>query len=100
MTDFLNEPLAIGDEVVFREPNGRNADYLRKGEIVGFTPKMVRVQYANSTRTKLSSASDMVKVRNDLKQQVSDLTQRLMETQGDLHMGDEYFEEWAEETKL
>lgn len=42
MKDFLGNELAIGDVVIFPEPKYRN---LRRGKIIAFTPKKVRIEY-------------------------------------------------------
>ena len=41
MTDFDNNPLAVGDLVAYLPPHYR---HMIKGIVVAFTPKMVRIQ--------------------------------------------------------
>lgn len=47
MKDLTGKELAIGDKIVFMHRNSRNGVDLTMGEIVGFSPKMVRVSYAD-----------------------------------------------------
>lgn len=52
------------------------------------------------TEEKSPTATELLEEQNEsLRQQVSDLSQSLMEHTGDLHMGEGYFDKWSEETK-
>ena len=42
MKDLYNQPLEIGDAVAFNPPRYKG---LAKGKVVGFTPKMVKIEY-------------------------------------------------------
>lgn len=61
--DFLNQPLEIGDFVVYGTTTGTGRG-LYYGEIVKFTPKMVRVKsYGRVWKgTELMYPNDIVKV--------------------------------------
>jgi hypothetical protein len=61
MKDLLGNELNIGDEVLFVRQNYR--DFLRGG-IVAFTPKFVRVSYAQGDDVNeiLQHASQLIKI--------------------------------------
>ena len=44
LKDFFERELKVGDVVAFMESSG-NSIYLNKGEVTGFTPKMVKLKY-------------------------------------------------------
>lgn len=45
MKDFLNQELAVDDDVIFRTPDYSS---LCTGKVVSFTPQKVRVHYVNT----------------------------------------------------
>ncbi len=42
--DFFGKELFIGDTIALLERSA-NSVYIRKGEVTGFSPKMVRIKY-------------------------------------------------------
>ena len=67
MKDFLGNELSVGDKCVARIPNGRNADYLAKVEVVGFTEKQVRINRKDTSwrPVSLTAGINLVKVEWD-----------------------------------
>lgn len=57
--DIFKREINIGDKVAFNHPGYR---YLRIGQVIAFTPKMVRVQYsvAGKEESTLKSGDDLV----------------------------------------
>lgn len=54
MKDFRGNELNIGDEIVYKKSNvSRNRDIMFIGEIIEFTPKMIKVKrtYTSEPRT-------------------------------------------------
>lgn len=53
MQDFNGKELNVGDKVITTMSNGRSGSYAgySKGIVVGFTPKMIKIVYANSSRS-------------------------------------------------
>jgi hypothetical protein len=47
MIDFDKQPLAVGDLVAFLPPNYR---HMIKGRVIGFTPKMIRIEHVLSPK--------------------------------------------------
>lgn len=45
MTDVTGKELAIGDKIVFMRRYSQNSVELYAGEVIAFSPKMVRVAY-------------------------------------------------------
>jgi hypothetical protein len=45
MKDFFGKDIAIGDTVALLEKAGSSSVYIRKGTVVGFTAKKVKVKY-------------------------------------------------------
>lgn len=58
--DFLNNPLEIGDAVVYVQYNGTSAELMR-GEVVGLTEKKVRVK-SEGRNPRIISAYKIVKI--------------------------------------
>ncbi len=58
--DFLNNPLEIGDIVVYVQYNGTSAEPMR-GEVAGLTEKMVRVK-SEGRNPRIISAYKIVKI--------------------------------------
>lgn len=61
MKDKLHKDLAIGDRVVFNPPSYKGLVF---GHVIGFTPKMVRLEYMHQMSLNETRAfySDVVKV--------------------------------------
>lgn len=49
--DFFGKELFEGDVVALLQKSGSSSVYIRKGTIVGSTPKQVRVQYRSQGTT-------------------------------------------------
>ena len=47
-SDFLNQKVSIGDEVIFTEPRGRK---LIRGTVIKLTPKGIKVKYRTDRET-------------------------------------------------